>query len=277
MTYRTLLEQAQKHRDKSYAEYLLQGITNKKVFELYLDKSVVSQKIIRQFNGLLEQGKSNVPIQYLLQKTYFLSYELYVDERVMIPRFETEELVIKTAGKLNAQDVMPKAILDIGTGSGAIAIAMAHYFPESKIIATDISTDVLEVAEINVRKYYLIDRIGLFHADLFPSIENIQGMINLIISNPPYIPENEIENLSPTVKDYEPHLALNGGKQGFEMIERIITHAHNYLAPNGLLALEIDPRQTKLISNSKFLISNLFNVEFEKDNQGMIRYAFIKF
>jgi release factor glutamine methyltransferase len=154
---------------------------------------------------------------------------------------------------------------------------MAHYFPESKIIATDISTDVLEVAEINVRKYYLIDRIGLFHADLFPSIENIQGMINLIISNPPYIPENEIENLSPTVKDYEPHLALNGGKQGFEMIERIITHAHNYLAPNGLLALEIDPRQTKLISNSKFLISNLFNVEFEKDNQGMIRYAFIKF
>jgi len=271
MTYRTLLEQAQKQFNKPYAEYLLQGITNKKVFELYLDKSVVSQKIIRQFNGLLEQGKSNVPIQYLLQKAYFLSYELYVDKRVMIPRFETEELVVKTVGKLNAQDVMPKAILDIGTGSGAIAIAMAHYFPEAKIFATEISTGALEVAEMNVSKYDLTGKINLSYADLFPSIENIHGTINLIISNPPYIPEDEIENLSPTVKDYEPHLALNGGKHGFEIIERIITQAHNYLAPNGFLALEIDPRQLDLI---KTLIPS---AEFEKDNQGLFRYAFIKF
>jgi release factor glutamine methyltransferase len=274
MTYRTLLKQAQKNCDKSRTEYLLQGITNKKVSKLYLDDSSVPQDTINKFNRLLQE-KSDKPIQYILQKAYFLSYELYVDERVLIPRFETEELVVKTAVRFNVQDG-PKNVLDIGTGSGAIAIALADLFPQANIVAADISAVALEVAKINIKKHGFQDRIRLFQSNIFPDIKNIK--FDLIISNPPYIPEDEMEKLNTTVKDYEPLLALDGGKQGFEIIERILCQAKDWLKPDGLLALELDPRQAPLI---KCLITNdkcqIARVEFEKDNQGFIRYAFIKY
>jgi len=278
MTYRTLLEQSQKRHDKSYIEYLLQGITNRKVHELYLDNSKVSQDTIDKFNQLLKKKKADKPIQYLLQKAYFLSYELYIDERVLIPRFETEELVTLTQRRLanSGKRSAVKSLLDIGTGSGAIAVALADIFLQAKIVATDISKDALEVAKININRYNFQDRINLYQTDLFDNLEN--NVFDLIISNPPYIPEHEIEKLSPMVKNHEPRLALDGGKQGFEIIEKIIRQAKDWLRPNGLLALEIDPRQAGLIkcliSNDKFQISS---VEFEKDNQEFIRYAFIRY
>lgn len=280
VTYRALLEQTKEHfTDIASAEYLLQGITNKNRAELYLDSSSVSENLVKQFQDLLQKRKPDMPVQYLSNKAYFLSLELYVDERVMIPRFETEELVVKTAERLQTQRLTLKTILDIGTGSGAIAIALADLFHKAKIIATDISTQALDVALINIRKYGLEDRITVCHTNLFTEIWSARighapllhskNSFDLIISNPPYIPEDEINDLTPTVKNYEPRLALNGGKNGFEIIERIIGHASSSLAPNGLLALEIDPRQEELIR------AVAPNAEFEKDNQGLIRYAFI--
>lgn len=267
MTYKKLLEQTKEHfANLSAAEYFLQGITNKKRYELYADTTEVSEELLTRFYNLLKTKRPDMPVQYLLHKAYFLSYELYVDERVMIPRFETEELVVKVAGKIKN----PEIILDIGTGSGAIAIALADYFPEAKIVATDISNDALVVAKINVRKYGLSDRISLSHADLFPPTENMRGKIDLIISNPPYIPNSEIACLSPSIKDYEPHLALGGGKDGFEIIQRIIEEAIKWLSSSGLVALEINPRQTDLINN---LVPF---AEFEKDNQELFRFVFIK-
>jgi release factor glutamine methyltransferase len=266
MRYKTLLDQAKTRSDNpAIAEYLLQGLTNKKRYELYADTSDVPEELLTRFHNLLKTKKPDLPVQYLIHKAYFLSYELYVDERVMIPRFETEELVEKTADKTKN----PKTILDIGAGSGAIAIAMADLFPNTKLVATDVSVGALEVTKINISNYKMTDRIALSQNDLFPPPSNEK--FDLIISNPPYIPIDEIETLPPTVKNYEPRLALNGGKQGFEIIERIINQAPNYLATNGLLALEIDPRQLDLIRNLTL------SAEFEKDNQGFIRYAFIKF
>lgn len=268
MTIKTLLRQAQQEfQDINVAEYLLCGLANKKRAELYLDDSCVSSDLVIQFHNLLKKRKPNMPVQYLLHKASFLSLELYVDERVMIPRFETEELVMKTADKFKTPHMVLNTILDIGTGSGAIAIALADLFSQARVIATDISAEALEVAKINIKKYNFEEKIGLFKTDLFPAPNT---SFDLIISNPPYIPEDEIENLAPTVKNYEPCLALNGGKNGFNIIKRIIEQAPNYLAPNGLLALEIDPRQADLI----LAISPV--AQFEKDNQGLIRYAFIK-
>ncbi len=265
-TLQTLLQQAkQVFPNETISEFFVRGLTNKTYFELYTDVSRVSQQVLDETQKLLSTYKPGMPVQYLLHKAYFLFYELYVDERVMIPRFETEDLVMKTANRLKN----PKQILDIGTGSGVIAIALADIFPNARIIATDISFDALDVARINISKFNFQDRIKFYQADLMPNIKNIQ--FDMIIFNPPYIPNNEIESLSPTVKDFEPQLALDGGKQGFEIIERIVRQAKEWLVPNGLVALEIDPRQANLI---KSLVSW---VEFEKDNQGFIRYAFIKF
>jgi len=263
-TLQALLQQAkQVFPDEAVARFFVQGIANKTRFELYADKSSVSQDILDEAQKLLSAYKPNMPVQYLLHKTYFLSYELYVDERVMIPRFETEDLVMKTAARIKN----PAAILDIGTGSGAIAIALADIFPKARIVATDISADAIEVAKVNINKYKFADRIQLCPADLFPNI--IDGKFDLIISNPPYIPDNEIKSLSPTVKDFEPLIALDGGKQGFEVTAKIIKTAKERLNPDGLLALEIDPGQAGLI---KSIVSW---AEFENDNQGLIRYAFI--
>lgn len=268
ITYRDLLKQAQRDFvNPKDAEYVVQTLLNKPRHELFTFQKVDNPNIINRYHKLLMRYRPNMPVQYLVNKAYFLDYELYVDHRVMIPRFETEELVMKTAQKIRS----PHLIIDIGTGSGAIAIALAHLFPQTKIIATDISPDALEVAQINVDKYQLKNRIILTPGDLFPNQNNWKQKVDLIISNPPYIPEDEIKKLPPLVKNYEPLLALNGGKNGFELIQRIIENGIKLLYSNGLLALEIDPRQVELIKSVKL------SVEFEKDNQGMIRYAFVKY
>jgi release factor glutamine methyltransferase len=279
MTYKTLLEQTKIHfSDPTAAEFLIQSLTNKKRHELYLDSSAVPDELISKLNELLDSAKPDMPIQYLLHKAYFLSYELYVDERVLIPRFETEELVMKTVLRLNLQGVAVQNILDIGTGSGAIALALAGQFPQSKITATDISKGALAVAEININKYNLSHNIKLIQADLFTRPlhvrEEFAGLssknkYDLIIANPPYVPHAEMENLSPAVKNYEPGIALDGGKEGFEIIKRIIVQAPAYLSHDGLLAMEVDPRQEKLIRG---LVPD---AQFEKDNQDFTRYTFI--
>ncbi|MBS3999301.1 MAG: peptide chain release factor N(5)-glutamine methyltransferase [Desulfobulbaceae bacterium] len=269
ITYKTLLEQADNHfQNRADAEFFMQALTNKKRHELFMDNLAIPKHIFNEFNKYLSRCRPDMPVQYLVNKAYFLSYELYIDERAMIPRPETEELVMKIADRLNKSSVSPNAILDIGMGSGAIAIALANMFPDSNVFATDISSKAIDVAKLNANKYGLVRKINLIQADLFPATDIKFG---LIISNPPYIPHNEIKTLPLSVRNYEPSLALDGGKQGFEIIEKIIRQAPDYLMPKGLLALEIDPRQEKLIKN---LVSH---AQFEKDNQGFIRYAFIKY
>ncbi|MCX7785640.1 MAG: peptide chain release factor N(5)-glutamine methyltransferase [candidate division WOR-3 bacterium] len=268
VTYQELLKQAQKHfTNSSDAEYFVQALLNKPRYEIFTTQPIQDNQIISQFYNLLRQYQPEMPVQYLVNKAYFLSYELYVDPRVLIPRFETEELVVKTAQKVNN----PQLIIDIGTGSGAIAIALAHLFPQAKIIATDISQDALDVARNNIDKYHLRNRIVFCRCDLFPNYISLKGKVDLIISNPPYVSEDEIETLPLCVKNYEPLIALNGGKDGFETIRRIIDNAPHYLSPKGLLSLEIDPRQVELIKAMKV------SVKFETDNQGLIRYAFITY
>lgn len=269
ITYKTLLEQANKHfSSPTDAEYVIQSLTHKKQYELFTDTTAVPKQVYAQFNQLLSKQKPYMPVQYLVNKTFFLSYEFYVDSRVFIPRPETEVLIEKTASLLKKENIIPNTILDIGTGSGAIAIVLTNMFREAKVVATDISSEALEVAKINIDHCGLANKIRLFHINLFPSLNT---KYDLIISNPPYIPQDEIENLPISVKNYEPRIALDGGRYGFELIKRIINGALNYLAPNGLIAMEIEPRQQKLI---KDLTPNAC---FEKDNQGFIRYAFIKY
>ena len=263
-----LISQVKNELPKSEAEQLLMGLLGKERFRLYFNPTPVTESIAQKFLMLVAKRKKGEPIQYLLNSATFLGNDLYVDERVLIPRPETEELTIKTTTKLDS----PRLIIDLGTGSGAIAIALAKAFPATKIIATEISKSALAVAKINIERYNLIDCITLVHADLFnfSNPESLYGQVDCIISNPPYIDRVLIPSLAATVKDYEPIESLDGGKAGFEIIYTIIREGMKFLKPGGLLALEIDPRQKDLILN---LVPA---VNLEKDFTGKIRFAFIQ-
>ncbi|MCS7258222.1 MAG: peptide chain release factor N(5)-glutamine methyltransferase [candidate division WOR-3 bacterium] len=284
ITYRELIKQATKWISKTEAEYLLEALSHKKRYELYLNDAYVPLGINNHFRHLLENRLKGTPIQYLVKTAYFLDFELYVDSRVLIPRFETEELVIKTINKIRDSRLTPNFILDLGTGAGNIAIALADAFPTAHIVATDISQDALAVANYNIKKYKMEKRISLINCNLFeflktdsyllpPTFRISNFKFDVIISNPPYIPSNELAKLPTSVRNYEPRIALDGGEQGFEIIKKIITEAENYLNPNGFLALEIDPRQERLIANT---VKNA-TVRFELDLQENIRYAFISY
>ena len=263
-----LINKTTKDLPQNEIEYILTNLLNKQRYELYLNKLEITDTIYQRFNRIIQRRKIGVPIQYLLRTATFLDYELYVDERVFIPRSETEELVIKTIDRLTS----PNLILEIGTGSGAIAISLAHAFPEAKIIATDIDQSILTVAKINVEKYSLLDRISLIKANLFniPNSATLVGRIDCLISNPPYIDQNTIPLLSSTVKDHEPLKSLNGGQAGFEIIRNIIKEGMKLINPNGIIALEIDPAQKNLI------LEQISWADFESDLSDRTRFCFIQ-
>uniref|UniRef100_A0A7C6EAV8 peptide chain release factor N(5)-glutamine methyltransferase n=1 Tax=candidate division WOR-3 bacterium TaxID=2052148 RepID=A0A7C6EAV8_UNCW3 len=262
-----LIKKSAKELPKNEIEYILTALLNKKRYELYLTEIEIPDAIEQEFNRILQQRKKGVPIQYLLKTANFLDFELYVDERVFIPRPETEELVIKTISRLSS----PNLILEIGTGSGAIAIALANAFPLTKIIATDIDQDALSVAKINIEKYKLSDRISLIKTNCLNLPEALLEAIDCLISNPPYIDSKTIPWLDKQVKDYEPRLSLDGGKDGFALIQVILHQGKKFLKPSGLIALEIDPSQKDLI------LAQVPWASFESDLSGKTRFCFIKY
>ena len=178
------------------------------------------------------QGRK--PLPYLTGEAWFAGLPFYVDERVLIPRSPFAELIARRfAPWLGSARVA--SILEIGTGSGCMAVALARAFPESRVLATDISPDALAVAARNVDRHGLVHRVTLRHADLFAGLE---GVFDLIVSNPPYVPEEEIDTL-PLEYGHEPRLALVSGADGMATPARILHHAAGFLTPQGWLALEV--------------------------------------
>ena len=200
--------------------------------------------------------KTREPIQYLLKKAYFMDFEVRVNKNVLIPRPETEILVEETIKKCRG---VSRNALDIGTGSGIIAIALARLVPNIKITAIDISQEVIDLAKENARNCGVLDKIDFQVCDLFSSkIEDIfkPKKVDLIISNPPYIKEENWHKLSPEVNRHEPKIALTGSqenKTGLVYYERIIELVKKHRA-TGLIALEIDP---PLVNDLKLLLKKL--------------------
>ncbi|MDP2322481.1 MAG: 50S ribosomal protein L3 N(5)-glutamine methyltransferase [Gammaproteobacteria bacterium] len=177
---------------------------------------------------------SRCPLPYLTGEAWFAGLPFHVDERVLIPRSPFAELI--------AQRFEPwldpagaRRILEIGTGSGCIAVALAFAFPDSHVTATDISADALAVAARNVERHGLPDRVTLVEGDLFAGVE---GLFDLIVTNPPYVPEDDLATFPPEY-GHEPRLALVSGTDGMETPARILHHAARFLTPQGWLALEV--------------------------------------
>jgi ribosomal protein L3 glutamine methyltransferase len=178
--------------------------------------------------------EERVPLAYLLQEAWFAGSRFFVDERVLVPRSPFAEL-IQTHFEPWITRGGCERILEIGTGSGCIAIACAMAFPDSQLVATDISPDALDVARINVQRFGLESRLSLVRGDLFAGAG---GRFDLIISNPPYVPEADFA-LLPAEYRHEPELALASGADGLESARLILQDAADYLTNDGVLALEV--------------------------------------
>lgn len=176
-----------------------------------------------------------IPVAYLTNQAWQGEYEFYVDERVIVPRSFIYELLGEPLRLWIEYDELVHSALDLCTGSGALAIQMAHCYPDAVIDAVDVSLDALEVAAINVENYGLQERINLIHTDLFTGIDNTY---DLIVSNPPYVDAESVEQL-PEEYLHEPELALGSGEDGLDVTRQIIQQAARYLNPHGVLVVEI--------------------------------------
>lgn len=218
---------------------------------------VVSERAEQRTAEMLARRLTGEPLQYVLGSWSFLGLDLMVDARVLIPRPETEhtarvaiEEAVRVGARRGRNDPWRGAsssfgVADLGTGSGAIALAVAAELPDASIWATDVSEAALAVARANIAGAGAIGaRIRLLHGDWFAALPpELRASLGVIVANPPYIAAHEVPALGREVADHEPHVALVSGPTGFEAIARIVTDAGAWLVPGGALVVELAPHQ----------------------------------
>lgn len=188
----------------------------------------------KKFFDAIFKIKEGVPLEHITHQKEFMKLNFYVDENVLIPRQDTEILVEEVIGI--AEKVKAKKILDLCTGSGAIAVSLAKYIPQSNITAIDISNEALKISKINAINNQVENQIKFINSDMFTNLNNEK--FGIIVSNPPYIRTNEIDDLDENVKR-EPYIALDGGNDGLIFYKKIIKESYQYLKYGGYLCLEI--------------------------------------
>ncbi len=198
---------------------------------------IVPPDSARQFDAALQRLAAGEPLPYLLGHWEFYGRDFIVTPAVLIPRPETE-LLIDTALAAAKDRPATLRLIDIGSGSGCIALTLAHALPQAAVFATDTSIEALAVAAKNARQHALYQRVQLHHGDLFAGLD---GPFDLICANPPYIASDELQQLA--VSKYEPRVALDGGPDGLDVIRRLLRKVRNQLRPGGLLLVEIGSGQ----------------------------------
>lgn len=252
------------------AEVLLAHARGCERIELYTAFAAIPDNNERQtFRELVRRRGEGVPVAYLVGYREFYSLRFRVDPHVLIPRPETEHLVIAAidlAAALRPAD-RELRIIDVGTGSGAIAISLATHLRTANLTATEIDPAALDVARDNANTHQVADRIQFVTSDLFDAIDEDQPF-DLICSNPPYVSEAEYTELSPSVREHEPKTALVSGPNGTEIIERLLALAPDRLVPGGSIVLELSP----MIAASCLQIANanesLIDARLSKDLSG---------
>lgn len=201
----------------------------------YLEARLLSSEVEEALALLRRRVAEQRPAPYLTHEAWFAGLDFYVDERVLIPRSPVAELIERRFEPWFDDDT-PRRILDLCTGSGCIGIACAWYLPEARVDITDISSDALEVARQNVRRYGLEERVDVVQSDLFQALSDRR--YDLIVTNPPYVGADELAGL-PREFFYEPRLALAAGQDGLDVVARIIDQAPPHLEEQGLLIVEV--------------------------------------
>lgn len=250
------------------------GIT---VETTFLIDTAMTQEMANRYKSIVSRRAKGEPTAYIIGYKEFFGDFFNVDPRALIPRPETELLVEQIAKHLNHQSIEKQKIMkivDIGTGSGCIAITLAKLFPSIQLMATDISRESLQLARSNAQKHSVTEQLAFCKNDL---LTNLEGPFDIIVSNPPYIDSNSIESVQREIRDHEPRIALDGGSSGTEILFRLITQAKKRLADDGLLVVEIGFGQEEEIL---FLCETIFRsnteVKLEKDLSGISRVLLVK-
>lgn len=258
-----------KDRARADAELLLMQIIrrNRAYLIAHPDKTLSAEEAAR-YEAFIERRANGEPIQQIIGEQEFYRMPFRVTPDVLIPRPETEHVVEKVL-EFAARFSQPR-IIDVGTGSGAIALALAHHLPCARITATDIWAHALDLAHSNAGSNGVSNRIRFLPGDLFDPVAKEQ--FEIVVSNPPYVSHNDRDSLAVEVRNHEPALALFAGEDGLEVFRRLIPAAFAALAPGGFVVLEIGYGQEAAI-RELLSASGFDQIEFTSDLQGIPRVA----
>jgi len=237
-----LAEKGDEHPRRS-AEWLLSAATGLSRIELYAyhDRPLAPDERATLREGVKRRAAGE-PLQYVTGEVAFRHIIVKVRPGVLIPRPETEVLTGEVLSAIAGHEV-PK-VADVCTGSGCIGLAIAHEHQGARVWACDVSPDAVEVAALNVVRLGLTDRMTVHEGDLLDALPpEMRGVFDVIVSNPPYIPTGDVPTLPAEVAGFEPHLALDGGADGLDIYRRLLHDAREWLAPGGMLAVELDERR----------------------------------
>jgi release factor glutamine methyltransferase len=241
--------------------------------ELYsrFNRRLAKEELAR-FRALYERRLAREPVQYIIGKEHFMGLSFQVDRRVLIPRPETETLVEQAMIRCQAfGDEQIISILDVGAGSGNIAVSLAKFVKRSVVTSIDTSEAALDVARQNARNHGVEEKVLFLHLDLFEPIDQLlRRRFHLLVSNPPYISTSEWEHLQPVVRDYEPREALCDGADGYELYRRLIEIAPYLLLDGGTLFLEVGDRMAFPVL-SLMHDAGFFDLAVVRDLQGIER------
>ncbi len=262
------------------AEFLLTGLLGIKRHELFTEgfRPITPAEATR-FASFISRRAAREPAQYITGKASFMGLDLLVTPATLIPRPETEELVevaLKSAAAFTL-DGGP-VIVDLCTGCGCIAIAMAKFLTDCRVYATDISTEALDVARENILAHGVEGRIELLQGDLYEALKaaGLASKVQLILANPPYVSQKDMAALCPEVAAHEPRGALYGGESGLESVRRIIEGAGEFLAPDGLLIMEVGYDQGAAVPGLALDTGGFKEARMSKDLAGIERVLIAK-
>ncbi|HAD80949.1 MAG: protein-(glutamine-N5) methyltransferase, release factor-specific [Candidatus Edwardsbacteria bacterium RifOxyA12_full_54_48] len=253
------------------AELLLEYVMGRERVYLHLNRNLtVSEAVREKYQSYLADRSRHRPLQHIVGQTEFYGLKFQSDKRALIPRPETEILVEEVLENWQPGFL---SILDIGTGSGIIAIALAKHLASAMVTATDYSPEALDLAQENIKLHGLESRVSLVQADLFPEGNE---KFDCIVSNPPYIPSGQVAGLQPEVSLCEPVMALDGGADGLEFYRRIAGDVADRLNHPGFVALEVGMGQAEMVSKMMRRALPASEIFIKKDLAGIDRVVLLK-
>ena len=264
-------------RESGVAEYrreaasLLAFVLDKDdVFVFAHPEHLLTPEQTDSYASVVNRRAAREPFQYIVGSQEFYGLSFHVTPDVLIPRPETEVLVEAAIAAI--AELEDPALLEIGVGSGCISVAILHSVPGTRAVGVDVSPAALAVARFNAETHGVIDRFELKRGDVFAGLT---GRFSLIVSNPPYVPETQLELLQAEVRQYEPYTALSGGTTGLDVIERIAADAQHFLIPSGVLLMEIGFDQSERVARL-FERDIWYELSFLPDLQGIPRILFAR-
>lgn len=262
---KVISELQQSHNESPHADvdFVLASLGFSKS-DIIIGEKTLNSEQCEKLNNALKRLKNSEPVQYIVGGCEFMSLWFQVNSSTLIPRADTEILVETLIELLKDKKAN---IFEVGSGSGCIAISLAKYLPDSKILSVDISPTALKTAAENAKKHEVSDRCHFEKCDILDTFPEFESLPDVVVSNPPYIPKGDIDELEQKVKNFEPLSALDGGEDGLDFYRRISRDVP--LANNGILAFEVGINQASDVA--ELMKSRFENIQIIKDMSGIDR------